>query len=756
MKYPSHPKHFAQVIITFLMIFCLTTQIFPQTKEDSLLSIKSIFVDHAYDAERLPPTKWLEDGGYTTLEKAKDLKGRDIVRYDCATAKKTILIPASRLIPEGAELPLPIRDYSWSRDGNKLLIFTNTKRVWRYNTRGDYWILDLKTWHLHQLGGDAKPSTLMFATISPDGKKVAYVRERNVYVEEIKSGQITALTNATAKNIVNGTSDWVYEEEFGLRNGIRWSPDSQKLAYWQFDTEGVGTFNLINNIDSIYSQIIPLPYPKVGTTNSACRVGVVDVKGGTTTWFKVPGDPRNNYIPRMEWAASSDEIILQQINRLQNTNNIMLGSVKNGKMQIIYTDRDSAWLDVVNDWKWLNDGKEFTWVSEQDGWRHIFLISRSGKKVKLITPGKFDILSINGIDDKGGWIYYIASPENATQRYLFRSRLNGKGKAEKLSPGKQAGTHSYNISPDFKWAFHTFSNIDTPPVTELISLPDHRVIRQMVTNESLKEKLARVKRRPTEFFDLQIEPGVTLQGYQILPFNFNKLQKYPVLFFVYGEPAGQTVLDRWGGSRYLWHTMLSQQGYIIMSVDPRGTPGPKGRAWRKSIYGQIGILASADHAAANRIIRRWTYVDSTRIAIWGWSGGGSMSLNAIFRYPDLYQTAMAIAFVSNQRLYDTIYQERYMGLPETNPQGFRDGSPVNFAKNLRGNLLIMHGTGDDNVHYQSAEVLIDELIRQNKMFTMVPYPNRSHGLYERKNSYRHVFETLTWYLKNHVPAGPVD
>ncbi|MCA9734893.1 MAG: S9 family peptidase [Deferribacteres bacterium] len=728
-----------------------------QSLDDSLLTLQHIFSDNLYNAERMAPSKWLADGqGYTTLERAEDGKGSDIVQYDCKSGERKILVPAKNIIPAGEEKPLQIRDYSWSIDQTKLLIFTNTQRVWRYHTRGDYWVIDLKTWQMHQLGRKFKPSTLMFATFSPYGEKAAYVCERNVYLEDLKNQTITPLTKSTAENIVNGTSDWVYEEEFGLRNGIRWSPDSKKIAYWQFDTEGVGTFNLINNTDSIYSRIIPLPYPKVGTTNSSCRVGVIDTDSGETTWLDVPGDPRNNYIPRMEWAASSKEVILQQINRLQNTNNVILGNATTGNVKTIYTDRDSAWLDVVDDWKWLKNGKEFTWVSEQDGWRHIYRITRDGKDIKLVTRESYDITEILGIDDKAGWIYFMASPENATQRYLYRIRLNGESNANRLSPAAQAGTHHYNIAPNFKWAFHTFSKMDNPPITELISLPDHKTIRVMIENKELKEKLESIKRLPTEFFTVSIEKNVSLDGYKILPYNFDKNKKYPVLFFVYGEPAGQTVLDQWGGSRYLWHTMLAQNGYVIISVDPRGTPGPNGRAWRKSIYGQIGILASADHAAANRIIRKWSFVDSTRIAIWGWSGGGSMSLNAIFRYPDLYQTAMAIAFVSNQRLYDTIYQERYMGLPETNPEGYKNGSPVNFAKNLRGNLLLMHGTGDDNVHYQSAEVLINELIKQNKMFTMVPYPNRSHGLYEGENSTRHVWETLTWYLKEHMPAGPVE
>jgi len=747
-----HKLIFLFLIITFHAL------LLAQTSDPSLLTLERIYKDGEFSSKSIGRTKWFDNGnGYTRLEKSKSMEGsKDIVQYNIKTGKRKILVPANRLIPAGDTKPLTIEDYNFSDNKKFLLIFTNAKRVWRRNTRGDYWFIRLNKWEMKKLGGKAKPSTLMFATFSPDFKNVAYVMNNNLYVESVENHKITQLTTDGSKTIINGTFDWVYEEEFSLRNGFRWSPDGKKIAYWQLDAEGVGVFNLINNTDSLYSFIIPVQYPKVGTTNSACKVGVVNTVGGKTTWFNVDGDSRNFYIARMDWAANSKEIILQKLNRLQNTNKVIIGNAFTGKVQNIYTDKDETWVDAVDDLKWCDNGKRFTWVSESDGWKHVFLISRNGKNVGLITPGEFDVISIQRIDEKNGWLYYIASPENPTQRYLFRSRLNSKAKPQKLTPGDQSGTHVYRISPNCKWAFHTYSSMDNPPIHELISLPNHKSVRILEDNSELRTKVKTLKRKPTEFFRVDIGEGVLLDGYQIKPYNFDPVKKYPVLFYVYGEPWGQTARDAWGGNTYLWHLMLAQQGYIIMSIDNRGTPSPRGRDWRKCIYRQIGILASADQAAAVRVIRKWEYVDSTRIGIWGWSGGGSMSLNAIFRYPDLYHTAMAIASVPDQRYYDTIYQERYMGLPEDNAEGYKNGSPITFARQLKGNLLLVHGTGDDNVHYQGAEALINELIKHNKHFTMMAYPNRSHGIYEGTGTTLHLRKLLTRYLFENLPAGPSE
>ena len=676
-----------------------------------------------------------------------------LVAHDPATGRSEILVPDHWLIPAGENKPLAIEGYDFSSDDARLLIYTNSKRVWRVNSRGDYWLLDLSTRALKKLGGKVQPSTMMFATFSPDGKRVAYVHENNLYVQNLLDLSITPLTTNGSSTLINGTFDWVYEEELFLRNGFRWSPDSQSIAYWQLDSSGVKEHHITNSGDGPYARLISIRYPKTGEQNSAARIGVVSAAGGKTTWLDIPGDPREHYLAKMEWVGY--EVALQQFNRLQNTNTVMIAPYvlyrENQKdVHPILIEKDQAWVENENEFRWIDNAKKLVWLSERDGWQHVYLVSRDGEKVAQLTKGAFDVIHIEAIDEKRGWLYFQASPQNPTQRYLYRISLKG-GEPERVTPPDQSGTHSYSISPDAKWAVHSYSTFAQPPTTTLISLPDHKVVKTFSDNASLKKKLAELRQCPTEFFRVNINPNTALDGWCIRPPAFDASKKYPVLFHVYGEPAGQSVLDRWGGRQFLWHSMLAQQGYVVMSVDNRGTPAPRGRDWRRSIYRQVGILASADQAEATRaLLKERPYMDASRIAIWGWSGGGSMSLNAIFRYPDLYQTAMAVAPVPNQRHYDTIYQERYMGLPADNVEGYRNGSPIHFAKHLKGNLLIVHGTGDDNCHYHGVETLIDELITHNKHFTLMAYPNRSHGISEGRNTTRHLYETLTRYLRAHT------
>ncbi len=684
-----------------------------------------------------------------TIESAKG--GQQLVAHDPASGKSEVLVPDHWLIPAGENRPLAVEGYEFSDDGSRLLIYTNSKRVWRANSRGDYWLLDLSTRELKKLGGDIPPSTMMFATFSPDGKRVAYVHKNNLYMQDLPELGIAALTRDGSDTLINGTFDWVYEEELFLRNGFRWSPDSKAIAYWQLNTEGVKEFHITNSGDGPYTRLISIRYPKTGEKNSAARIGVVQIAddAGTTTWLDIPGDPREHYLAKMEWAGK--EIAVQQFNRLQNANRVILADLPFGEARTIFTEKDAAWVENDNDFRWIDNGQQLVWLSERDGWRHVYLVARDGKKTAQITKGDFDVIHIEAIDEKAGWLYFLASPDNPTQRYLYRVSLKG-GAAERVTPAGVPGTHSYSISADAQWAVHTYSTFTRPPVTTLIHLSDHKAVKTFAENKALNKTLDALRTGPTEFFRINISDDAALDGWCIKPPNFDADKKYPTLFYVYGEPAGQTVLNRWDGKRFLWHTMLAQQGYLVMSVDNRGTPAPRGRDWRRCIYRQVGILAAADQAAAVRaLLKQRPYMDPARIAIWGWSGGGSMTLNAIFRYPDLYQTAMAIAPVPNQRHYDTIYQERYMGLPADNIDGYRKGSPVHFANQLKGNLLIVHGTGDDNCHYLGVETLIDELITHNKQFTMLAYPNRSHGINEGRNTTRHLYESLTRYLQANTP-----
>ncbi len=689
---------------------------------------------------------------YITLERSKDAGASELIQHDCRTGEQKKYVTAQDLTPVEGKEPLSLNEYSWSADEQKLMIFTNTKRVWRYNTRGDYWSLDLNTRKLTQIGKTLEPRALMFAKFSPDGGKVAYVYHQNLYVESLESGEIKQLTFDGVGNLINGTFDWAYEEEFDCRDGFRWSPDSKYLAYWQVNSEGIGTFYMINNLDSIYSKLIPVPYPKVGTTIASAKIGVISISGGDTRWFDIPGDPRAHYLPRMDFVPETGEIMIQQLNRLQNTDNVFLANIHTGVIQTILVEKDSAWVDVVNNISWIQKNKYFTWLSERDGWRQLFLVSRDGKEVRKITTGYYDIERIECIDEKTGYVYFIASLESPIQRNLYRCQLTGKGKAERVSPKELSGHHLYSISPDAKWAIHRFGNAATPTVINFISLPDHKILRVLEENKDARQKIVELGLSPKEFFRVNIADSIALDAYMIKPRDFDPSKKYPAIFNIYGEPAGTTVQDRWSSD--LYSHFLTQKGYIIISVDNRGTDVSRGQAWRKCIYRQVGILATQDQAASvKKITAMFNFVDSERIGIWGWSGGGTMTLNCMFRYPEIYKTGIAVAFVADQRLYDAIYQERYMGLPDNNAAGYKDGSPISHAQNLKGNLLLIHGSADDNVHYQNCELLVNELIKYKKQFTMMQYPMRSHGIYERENTTMHLYELMTNFWEKNLPAG---
>ncbi len=733
-----------------------------QATDPSLLTIERVYASGDFRPEFFGPARWLAGGAaYTTLEQSREGKGgQDLVRYDVASGARTVLVPAPRLIPRGDSVPLTVEDYVWSADERQLLVFTNSAPVWRQNTRGDYWALDLRTWRLRKLGGPrARPSTLMFAKFSPEGGRVAYVRENNLYVEHLATGRVVQLTRDGSRTIINGTFDWVYEEELDLRDGWRWSPDGRSIALWQLNADSVRNFTLINNTDSTYAQAIEIQYPKAGESNSAARVGVVPAAGGPTTWFRVPGDPRNHYLARMEWAAGSDEVIIQQLNRLQNTDIVYLGARRDGSVRQVLEERDSAWVDFPDETPWLDGGRSFLWESERDGWRHVYRVARDDARLTPLTPGEYDVAGQAAVDTSGGWLYYIASPGNPTQRYLYRTRLDGGGEAKRLTPADQAGSHSYNIAPDARVAFHTWSRFGAPPVTELVTLPEHRPLRTLVANAQLRERVAALRKGPAEFFQVDIGDGVRLNGWMMKPVDFDPARKYPVFFSNYGGPGSQTVLDSWGGTNYLWNLLLTQKGYIVASIDNRGT-GMRGRAWRKIVYRQLGVIETQDQAAAARAMGRWAFVDSTRMGVFGWSYGGFMSLNGLFQAPDVYRMAVAVAPVTHWKFYDNIYTERYNGLPQDNPAGYDKGSPLSYVDRMRGRLLLVHGTGDDNVHYQNSENLLNRLVAANKTFDFMAYPNRNHGIFGG-NTTLHLRTLITNFIDETLgpprslpPGGP--
>jgi dipeptidyl-peptidase-4 len=711
-----------------------------------------------YEPEAFGPARWLLGGeAYTTLEPSASIEGsKDIVRYESGSGKREVLVDAKSLVPPGETKPLEIKDYAWSEDRTRLLVFTNSKRVWRRDTRGDYWVLDLESRALRKLGGVAPAATLMFAKFSPDGTRVAYVHENDIYVEAVATGAVTRLTQDGSPTSIRGTSDWVYEEELGVRDGFRWSPDGRRIAYWSFDSTGVGEFTLINDTDSLYPTLTRIPYPKVGTTNSAVRIGVVSSNGGETSWIKVPGDPRNTYVASLDW-AKDDHVLLQHLNRLQNTNDLLRADATSGEVESLFRDQSDTWVEVVDELTWLKTTGEYLWLSEKDGFRHAYRVGRSDGEPRLMTRFDADVIRPLGVDPGERWFYFTASPDDATQEYLYRASLEGSEPPERLTPRSQPGTHGYDLSPDRKWAFHTYSRFDQPPRVELVRLPDHNAVRILVDNQSLTTKLTTLLSEPVEFFRLPIEPDVVLDSWMLKPPGFDPSRRYPLIVHVYGEPAGQTVLDRWGGNQALFHRALAREGYVVASFDNRGTPAPRGAAWRKIIYGTVGDLSSRDQAAAVRaLVKGRPYVDPERVAIWGWSGGGSNTLNAMFRFPDVYKVGVSVAPVPDQTLYDTIYQERYMGLPQENEAGYKLGSPIHFAEGLNGRLLIVHGSGDDNVHYQGTERLVNRLVQLGKRFDLMVYPNRSHAISEAEGTSLHIYSLIARYLIENLAERPRD
>ena len=680
--------------------------------------------------------------------------GGEIVTITLPKNERKTILSLRMLTPANAQNPLNVRSFQFSNDGTKALIYTNTKRVWRQDSKGDYWVADITNNTLKQIGKGKPASSLMFAKFSPDGSKVAYVSEHNIFVEDLATNNIKALTTNGTTRMINGTFDWVYEEEFGCLDGFRWSPDGNSIAYWQIDATKIKNFLMINNTDSIYSFNVPVEYPKVGQDPSACKIGVVDIASTQTKWLAVPGSEIQNYIPRMDWIPNTNEVILQQLNREQNQSKLFVANAATGSITEIYKETNQSWIDAQDQFIWLNGNKEFIYQTEKDGFNHFYRVSKDGKKETLITKGDYDIIDLSLVDEKNNYIYFIASPNNATQKYLYKTKLDGKGKLEMVTPSVLPGTHNYSISPNGLFARHTYQSSTISPVTEWMNFVTLQPtsMEGSLTNQIAKQQPIKNK---VEFFKVTTEDGITLDGWMKKPDNFDATKKYPVVFYVYGEPASQTAADVWGAGRNgLYAGDMAKDGYIYISMDNRGAPVPKGTAWRKAIYKNIGVLNIRDQAmATKKLLATYPFMDKDRVAVHGWSGGGSSTLNLLFQYPEIYKTGVAVAAVANQLTYDNIYQERYMGTPFPTTDAYVKGSPITHAKNLVGNLLYIHGTGDDNVHYQNAEMLINELVKHKKVFQLMSYPNRTHGIGEGEGTREHLALTFTKFLKENCPPG---
>ncbi len=581
---------------------------------------------------------------------------------------------------------------------------------------------------------------------SPDGQRVLYSDHGNLYVRHLGDDRTVAITKGPVERAVSNSQ-------------AVWSPDGTRIAFVQSDASGVRTRPILVRSDPSYPGVRETRFARVGETIATLRVGVVDAEGSEMRWLAIPQPEEGYYLGQVSWAGNSDELLVEKLSRFRDEREFLLADVCTGAIRRIFHESDPAWV-VASIRKnagleWIRDGRAFIVLSEKDGWRHAYVYSRDSEEQTLLTPGDSDIIERVHVDEARGWFYYNASPDNGTQKYLYRVRLDGSGEPERVTPMNQPGTHEYDFSPDAKWAFHTYSTFDTPPVTELVQFPKHQVVRVLEDNDELREKMETLIAQPTEFLQLEIGGDVVMDAWMIKPSDFDPSRKYPVFVYVYGEPHAQTVLDVWGRVHADYHRAIADLGYLVVSIDNRGTPAPKGAAWRRSVFGKLGPLSTEEQAAGLKELGRTrTYVDLSRVGIWGWSGGGTNTLNAMFRKPDDYHVGIAVAAKPQPHLYNAWFQEIYMRDREVNAEGYDQAAAINYADGLKGDLLIIHGTGETNTHLEIMEGLVDRLIELGKPFDYMNYPDRDHGIRKGAGTALHLRMHMVRYLLNHLPPGP--
>lgn len=581
--------------------------------------------------------------------------------------------------------------------------------------------------------------------LSPDGKRIAEARNRKVFVRDADGKERTQLTEDV------GDRDISYRD-------LRWSPSSKYVSFVEADSTDVKQRSVLVPGDPSYPGVAQHRFARVGGKLASLRVGMADVESEEIRWLPIEVPDEGFYLGQVDWIPNSDELLVETMSRFRDKREFWIAST-DGELNRIYSEVNDAWAvgshGINSGAKWIRNGEAFIFISEKDGWRHAWLLSRDGKTETKLTPGEFDLINRVHVDEAGGWYYFYASPENATQKYLYRVPLDGSGTLERITPKGQPGTHNYEISPDAKWAIHTFSTLNNPPVVDLVQLPDHKVVRVVEEHSELRKRFEQLAPRPTEFVQIDIGHGVVMDASVTKPRNFDESKKYPVFVYVYGEPYLQTVVDEWGARQIDFLRVVADAGYITVSIDNRGTAAPKGAAWRRSIFGSLGPLSTEEQAAGiQKLAEMNPYIDLDRVGIWGWSGGGSNTLNAMFRKPDVYHVGIAVVPKPQPWLYNAWFQEIYMRTREVNAEGYERSAPINFAEGLKGKLLIMTGSGETNTHIQIIEGLVDRLIELGKPFDYMVYPNRNHGLREGKGTVVHVRMLILRYLIENLPRGP--
>ena len=730
-----------KTLFWFLLIVFVYSGVGVATAQQKL-TFEDIF-SSSFRPRTIDNINWMKDGRYyTTLYRGP--QGTEIRKYDIVTGEHESVVTNSELTSKSNEKPFIIQSYQYSADESQLLIETDVEHIWRRSTKANYYVFNLNTRKLQKL--TQKPGKQQYAQFSPKGDRVAFVRDNNLYWVDLKSGQETQITTDGEFNkIINGASDWVYEEEFSFAKAWFWSPDGERIAFYRFDERRVPEYQFpwYQGDGEQYPGIVRYKYPKAGHKNSIVKIGVYDIPSDTIKWIDV-GSERDQYIVRVNWTQSSDILAIRRMNRLQNKQELMFANPGTGNTHIVKTEKSDTWIDENDDLTFLENGMEFIYVSEEDGYNHIYLYNMDGSLERKITRGDWEVTKFLGYNRNKKRLYYVSTEDSPLERQMYSIKIDGSGK-QKMT--HHTGWHNINMSRDFKYYIDEYSNSTTPPVFTLHN-GEGKQIRVLEDNGDLKEELAGCNFPTKEFMKINLPEAGTLNAYMMKPPNFDPHKKYPVLMYVYGGPGSQTVTREYdSGQRAMWHRYLASLGYIIFSIDNRGT-GARGRDFEKQVYKHLGKYETIDQAHAAKYLQKLDYVDPNRIGIWGWSYGGYMTAMAL-THSDVFEMGISVSPVTSWKYYDTIYTERFMQTPQLNPEGYKESAPLNYADQLHGKYLLVHGTGDDNVHFQNSIEWVNALIKADKQFQTMYYPDRNHGIYGG-NTRHHLFRLLTNFVEKNL------
>ncbi len=696
------------------------------------VSLEDVFKSDAFSQKSVYGINWMKDGQFYSSLK-RDVTGAKVVKINVATGEE------AAVLIDGGALGVNFSSYSFNPDETKALIASEVESIYRRSSKGVFHVVDLKSGTAQELMDGEK---IMYATLSPDNDKVAFVKDNNIYMVELASNQVTQITEDGKWNhIINGAADWVYEEEFSMSRAFEWSPDGKKIAFIRFDETTVPEYNM-QTWGKLYPEDYRFKYPKAGEKNAEVSIHVYDLSSKKTVTLNT-GEDNDIYLPRIYWTNDTSTLAFLRLNRLQNQLDLLYANTGTGETNRILQEKSETYVDLNynDDLRFLEGNKGFIRTSEQDGFKHIYHHDNQGKLIRQITSGNWEVSRLVGVDEKNKKIYYISTEASPMERNLYVIHMDGKGK-KILTPEK--GNYSVNMSKDFKYFISNYSNANTPLKVSL-NEASGKLVKVLEDNEVLRSNLKEFTFSEKQFFTFPTVDGSVLNGYMIKPADFDESKKYPVLMYVYGGPGSQNVINSWGGTRDFWHHHLATEGYIVVCVDNRGT-GARGRDFKHMTYANLGKLETEDQIAGAKFMASMPFVDASRIGIWGWSYGGYMSSLALMMGNDVFKAAIAVAPVTTWRYYDTIYTERYLLTPQLNAAGYDDYSPITHVNKLKGNLLLIHGTGDDNVHYQNAVDLVDALIKADKQFEVMFYPNRNHGISGGNTSW-HLYSLMTDFIK---------